>query len=635
MALQESSDTGLTYILQPDEGLDEGDFGFDIAIKPLLDANGDVQRALLKPEQIFSEENNRYEPQNRERYALTIAAGKIELDDTVACYLAQHGWVIERRKANAKKVNLIAVKRFRDFLSKYRGKIGHTLFMRGTDAKPNRRFSDTVAGLETNDLLSVSAVTQSHSHGLYVGKVDGKYDEPKLRGNGLEDEQIEALRIVTLNRHMPSRASEAPRHTDNGLNYVYAHNRGVAFYDTIEETDPVTGKKKVTGRWSRTVILPSGDMALPGANCTALQYAQEGYEGIVGMGNEKTSTIEGVNLVDCEVSESGEITLFRIEENAKRFIKTAQAMGAPPISVEQFVETVQEVVRNNVHYVPKCDGAKLYVRPYFIGIEGGAGANAAKRYIFGVEVFPYGIYMASKESAIKVEGRLDLHRPDSGADKVGPNYSTGFVDKADAKARGYNDLMMFDREGFVEEVSTCAVFFVRKNKNGALELHTPMTRDDVATAKPKKDGFLKKTAKKGIAFLARKLGMKVKTDEQDRKNALPSITRKSMIEIARRLGYTVHIRDIHASEIPGMNGCFTVGTAVGVTNVGSIDVKRNKEDIEGPQCMFDDPEARNFIHMLYDLQVQARTGTLTDERLKDLNDTWVTRIPVDARDFAE
>lgn len=463
-------------------------------------------------------------------------------------------------------------------------------------------FHDLVAGREKHGNI-VAAQTRNNVHGVYVG--DGLKPDGTLTGYGLEGVKPDAIRVTEFNPDYPvlSQSPQAPKHQLPGLNYVHAHAMGMAIFQD--------------DKWGPTHIMPSGKVALPLTNTTAAQYAQGGFEGLQGKFVENGLSVEDAGQAAMETIaddpdtiqvtiKNGEISLFRLEENAKRLQETAEGLGMPPVSIEQFLQTVLEVVKRNLKYIPMKDG-QLYIRPYILGTRGGAGANAAKEYIFGVEVFPYGNYLSGKDGSISVEGRLDLHRPETTGDiKSSSNYAAYFMDKAGAKQRGYNDILCFNKKGEVEEYSSAAPVLVGEDpETGELILVTP-------------------------PMTAEEMGDSAQEDEMPEFHSLNSITRRSVIELARRMGIKVEIRPIHYSEMPKMLGLFTTGTAAGITRVGKMDIKQNPEDQSPLKCEFNDPRATALIGELYDKLMQARAGTLDDERLSDLNDQWVTKIPANS-----
>ncbi|MGE3991031.1 aminotransferase class IV, partial [Pseudorhodoplanes sp.] len=99
------------------------------------------------------------------------------------------------------------------------------------------------------------------------------------------------------------------------------------------------------------------------------------------------------------------------------------------------------------------------------------------------------------------------------------------VSKHRAERRGFADAMMLDWEGRVAECTGANIFFIRDGK-----IHTPMA-----------DCFL------------------------------DGITRRTVIDLARRRGIEVIERRIMPEELSGFSECFITGTAAEVTAVAQID----------------------------------------------------------------
>ena len=136
------------------------------------------------------------------------------------------------------------------------------------------------------------------------------------------------------------------------------------------------------------------------------------------------------------------------------------------------------------------------------------------------------------DAATKMKGiRLDLaeyRRPDPmtapAASKAAGLYMICTISKHRAERKGYADALMLDWQGRVAECTGANVFFVRE---GAI--HTPVA-----------DCFL------------------------------DGITRRTVIDLARRRGYALEERRIMPDEMDGFSECFITGSAAEVTPVAEI-----------------------------------------------------------------
>ncbi len=318
--------------------------------------------------------------------------------------------------------------------------------------------------------------------------------------------------------------------------------------------------------WSKTHILPDGKFVLPGFDCTAIQYSQAAFEGMV-------------------VSRDGDkLTVFRPEENAERFQNSCRKLIMPEIPIEQFLESVKACAQNNKKFIK--DGGKLYIRPFMMGLNGGTGVKPAQKYIFAIEASPYGEYMKVEDSEDPVTGIdvkvVKMERPSFGKDKVAGNYAPTFPPKVEAFNEGFNDILLVTKIGVIQECSSCNVFFIKKEADKFI-FRTPSTMD----------------------------------------NILPGITRKSLItllrdpEIQKELGVTIDLMSdyrLNQNMIQNMHGAFGTGTAAGITKIKRFQMQH------GENIIFEDQETYQLIDKIYNLLQKLRRGEI--EGYED----WVMEI---------
>ena len=106
-----------------------------------------------------------------------------------------------------------------------------------------------------------------------------------------------------------------------------------------------------------------------------LHYAQEIFEGMKAYRHP-----------------DGSIALFRPEENARRFIASAERMAMAPVPEPLFLEAVRRLVQVDKDWMPPFEGGSLYLRPFQIASEVFLGVKPAAEYIFGVIASPVGNY---------------------------------------------------------------------------------------------------------------------------------------------------------------------------------------------------------------------------------------------------
>ncbi|MCB0329647.1 MAG: aminotransferase class IV [Bdellovibrionales bacterium] len=491
-------------------------------------------------------------------------------EQTVEAYKARGGWVVEQRKhSETDPTNALELRDHPGAGGRIRavteGVAGEQDLFRKSDMRlPG--WDLLMADLEKHG--AVPSAQTVHNPNGYFAKVD---ERGNLLGEHIAGAEPSALLLRNVGRQVFTQPAEPSREEELGLKPIHTLAMGLARY--------------VDGEWSQTHVVPSGNVGFNITNNNALQYAQSGFEGCVATVNRR-----------------GEICLFRIDENAKRFQQTARALEIPVMSTEQFEESVKEVVRQNSAYVPS-DGF-LYIRPSIMGAEGGTGVMPAKEGVFSVQVFPFGNYFIHPDDGgIKAEALLDVSRPMTGAVKVGMNYASTFGVKVGVKERGYNDFMSFDPNKHVEEFTSCSVFFLESKKGGKIELVTPLVQRDALER-----GDPERAAKTRV---------------------LDSITRRSVIDLARESGIKVTIRDVEAGEIRHFAGAFSVGTAAGLTKISQIDIKKSALDTGPVEVVYDNNRgheaAADLTSSLYRSLMAARRGELKG-KLGEKFAPWVTKL---------
>ncbi len=204
-----------------------------------------------------------------------------------------------------------------------------------------------------------------------------------------------------------------------------------------------------TGRWENSGEFLAGDDPK-----LMIHYASYG----INYGN---SIFEGAKAY---LGRDGKARLFRIEENAKRFARSAKGIRMPPVPVDMFIEAVTELVKRNRRFIPEFNedpnqrGA-LYIRPLLIG-EPGLGVNISKKPTFLIFVSPVGPYYATGFKPLKAMTVHHMTRAmpgGHGAHKTGANYVMSMLATAYAKENGCTEALWLDgyRHEFIEELSAC------------------------------------------------------------------------------------------------------------------------------------------------------------------------------------
>jgi branched-chain amino acid aminotransferase len=313
------------------------------------------------------------------------------------------------------------------------------------------------------------------------------------------------------------------------------------------------------GSWSAGEL--TADETIPiHIAATCLHYGQEAFEGM------KVFT-----------QKNGDVVAFRIDENAKRMIRSSEKifMQGPP--EELFYEAVNRVVNANRKYVPPYGtGASLYVRPLVIGSGPQVGVSPATEYTFMVFVTPVGPYFKTgfKPVHLIVEEEYDRAAPDGVGDvKVGGNYAAGLRASIRAKQAGFTEVLYLDakEKRYIDESGPANFFGITK-------------------------------------------GGRYITPESE--SILPSITNKSLVTLAGEMGLSPERRPVDVEEIFDLAEAGCCGTAAVITPVGSITWRDRKVvygdgENPGPTCtalynkltgiqLGDEPDTNGWIYKIPD-----------------------------------
>lgn len=281
----------------------------------------------------------------------------------------------------------------------------------------------------------------------------------------------------------------------------------------IVETDYMYMTKcSDNGNFSKGELKRFGNIELsPGAG--VLNYGQGLFEGLKAYRKK-----------------DGSILLFRPEENALRMRMGAERMCMPSPTVEQFVDAVKLTVLKNKRWVPPPGKGSLYIRPLLMGSGAVLGLAPAPEYTFLIYVSPVGNYFKEGLAPINLVVENEFHRATpggtGGVKSIG-NYASVLKAQSAAKLKGYSDVLYLDavHKRYLEEVSSCNVFVVKGRTISSPEI-------------------------KGTI--------------------LPGITRKSIIDVARKQGFQVEERPVPVEELLDADEVFCTGTAVVVSPVGSV-----------------------------------------------------------------
>ena len=267
------------------------------------------------------------------------------------------------------------------------------------------------------------------------------------------------------------------------------------------------------GKWGEIEVCSEETIPLHMA-ATSLHYGQEAFEGL--------------KAYRCP---DGKVRVFRMDENAARLQSTCRGILMPEVPTELFEEMVKKVVRLNERFIPPYEsGATLYVRPLLIGTSAQVGVHPAKEYLFLIFVTPVGPYFKGGFSSnpYVIVREYDRSAPlGTGKYKVGGNYAASLYANNLAHEKGYACEFYLDakEKKYIDECGAANFFGIKDN--------TYVT--------PKSTSIL------------------------------PSITNKSLQQLAEDYGMKVERRQIPEEELETFEEAGACGTAAVISPISYID----------------------------------------------------------------
>ena len=287
------------------------------------------------------------------------------------------------------------------------------------------------------------------------------------------------------------------------------------------------------GKWGEIEVSSSETINIHMA-ATCLHYGQEAFE--------------GQKAFRCP---DGKIRMFRIADNAARLQSTCRGILMPEVPTELFVEMAKKVVKLNERFVPPYEsGASLYLRPLMLGTGAQVGVHPADEYMFMIFVTPVGPYFKGGFAANNYVIIRDYDRAaplGTGRYKVGGNYAASLKANQIAHEAGYCSEFYLDakEKKYIDECGAANFFGIKDN--------TYIT--------PKSTSIL------------------------------PSITNKSLMQLAEDMGMKVERRPVPEEELLTFEEAGACGTAAVISPIERIDDVENgksyviaKDGKPGPVC---------------------------------------------------
>ncbi len=213
-------------------------------------------------------------------------------------------------------------------------------------------------------------------------------------------------------------------------------------------TDHMLEADYENGVWKNVVIKPYQPLVISPANA-ALHYGQSIFEGI------KAYRLQ-----------NGEVAIFRPYDNFRRFNISADRISMPEVPEEIFIEGMKQLVALDSSWVPDKADFSLYIRPFMFASDEVIGVKPSDNYKFMILLSPTGPYYAAP-MRIYVEEEFVRAVPGGvGYAKVAGNYASSLYPTAQAKKKGYDQVLWMDaiEHKYVQEIGTMNVFFIISGK---------------------------------------------------------------------------------------------------------------------------------------------------------------------------
>ena len=306
--------------------------------------------------------------------------------------------------------------------------------------------------------------------------------------------------------------------------------------------------------WHDPRIVPYQDLVLSPA-AMVFHYGQEMFEGL-----------------KAYKGDDGKSYLFRPDMNGKRTNATNKRLCIPELPVDDFVQAVKAVVKEDEDWIPTEPGTSLYVRPFIIATEPFLGVDVSETFMFIIILSPSGAYYEEGLAPVGIwieDDYVRAVRGGMGFAKTGGNYAASLAAQVKAHDDGYSQVLWLDgvERKYIEEVGAMNIFF----------------KIDGTVVTPMLSGSI-----------------------------LPGITRDSVLTLCREWGIPTEERKISVEELleAQKNGkleeVFGTGTAAVISPVGKLRYKDEVMPISGG-------EIGPLSQKIYDTVTGIQLGKIEDK----------------------
>ena len=323
---------------------------------------------------------------------------------------------------------------------------------------------------------------------------------------------------------------------------------GQIFTDHMFVMDYVDGQG-----WINPQIVPYGPLSLE-PSAMVFHYGQAIFEGL-----------------KAYRAPDGSINLFRPHLNFERINVSNSRMVIPQIDPDFCVYCLKQLIKLEQDWIPTAPGTSLYIRPFIIAIDPYLGVRPAHMYKMMIILSPSGAYYPQGLNPVNIYVENEYVRAVKGGTgfaKTPGNYAASLISQANAYASGYVQVLWLDgvHRRYIEEVGSMNVFFVIDGK-----VVTPALNGSI----------------------------------------LPGITRRTVLELARALGYVTEERQIAIDELfelaktGHVSEVFGSGTAAVISPVGEL--KYNDETM-----IFNEGKIGELSQKFYDVITDIQFGLKPD-----------------------
>lgn len=315
-----------------------------------------------------------------------------------------------------------------------------------------------------------------------------------------------------------------------------------------QKTNSIFIARYKNGKWDEGQLQADDHLPIHVAS-TSLHYGQGGFEGM-----------------KAYRAKDGRILLFRPDQNSERLNRTAERMLMPEIPTEFFIESVKRIVKDNEEFIPPYGtGGSLYIRPLLIGVGPMIAVQPAPEYLFAIYVSPVGAYFKGGMNPVNFVTTMHDRAAayGTGQAKVGGNYGASMLPHHLAAKEGYADCVYLDPQTHtkIDEVGSANFFGI--------------TKDDV---------FVTPTSS----------------------SILGSITKYSLLQVAKDLGYKAEERDVYIDKLDEYAEAGACGTAAVISPIGAI-VHNGKKHV-----FYSETEVGPITKKLYETLTGIQYGELPD-----------------------